>query len=377
MGQKKHRGNGQGTVYQDGKRFRGQVTLSNGKRRSKTFDTKKEANAWIRKTLQDDHDGVAAAREWNPEGYTVRTWFEKRLDEKVNGLDERPIKEQANRKYTTLLKKHVYPKIGDIKLQELTKAQLQDMYVQEYQGFSQSYINATVYLVKQLLKDAVLEGVMPNNPHDSLNIKFGKPATEIEAYNREEQQKIIDYLLNCKKFTDDIFYFLLSTGMRVGEACALTWDDIDYKNNEININKTAVRHDGGMVIQDKTKTSSGKRIIPLSSKLKVWLKEHEKKLDRDRNTKNLVFPSMHYRLFTNITLNQMWRKIQVIELDIPYKSIHALRHTFATRFLEEGIPVNVVSKLLGHSNPSTTMNVYQSVLPDLKRAAIEKTEHIF
>lgn len=377
MGQRKQRGNGQGSVYQNGKKFRAQVTLSSGVRKSKTFNTKKEANTWIREMLYDDSKNGPLTREWNPDAYTVRSWFEKRLEDKLNGLDKRPIKEQVYYGYCTTLNKHLYKYIGDIELQDLTKNQLQAIYIKECQDMSQSTIDHFVRLVKNFLRDAVSEGLIPTNPHDGIEINFGKPTKEIEAYNREEQQQIIDYILNCQGFIDDIFYFLLSTGVRVGEACALTWDDIDFKNKTINIYKTTVQLRSGVAIQNNTKTHTGKRIIPINNTLKKWLQNHKKKLDEERNKKNLVFPSIKYNLLPRSTINRRWQEIQSIYLQIPYKNIHALRHTFATRCLEENISVNTVSKLLGHKNPSVTMDVYQSVLPDLKKAAVEKIEHLF
>lgn len=377
MGEKKKKGNGQGTVYVNGKKFRAQVTLADGKRKSKTFETKREANTWIREMLHDKDVGGPLSRKWNPEGYTVQSWIEKRLNEKISGLDKNPISEQTYITYHSYVSAHIYPQIGDIPLHELTKEDIEKMYVVECSDMAQGTIELIKIIFKDALKVAVKRGIIPNNPHEDVAPSFGKKQKKVEAFTREEQQKIINYLLSSDDFRDPVFYFLISTGVRVGEATALSWSDVDFSKNIIHVRKTVAHVKDGYIIKDQTKTESGMRDIPISSKLAKWLKSHKKKLDSKKNVQDLVFPNMRYSSFAPPSLTKRWQTILRVELQIPYKSIHALRHTYATRCLEEGIPVNTVSKLLGHSKPSITMDIYQSVLPDLKKQAIEKIEHLF
>ena len=165
-----------------------------------------------------------------------------------------------------------------------------------------------------------------------------------------------------------LFYFLISTGMRFGETAALTWDDINITTGEIRINKTAVAIHGSMHIQDRPKTSAGVRTIFVGENVIEWLKWHKEQLDSEANYRNLVFPNQRYNITNQQNAIAAWNKIQK-NLGIEHQGMHALRHTWATRALEEGIDIKVVSRMLGHKNIITTMNLYQDVLDAEKQKA--------
>ncbi|MCB6992210.1 site-specific integrase [bacterium 210820-DFI.6.37] len=168
----------------------------------------------------------------------------------------------------------------------------------------------------------------------------------------------------------------MSTGMRFGEAVALTWGDVDFKKKTIRINKTSVEMHGSPIIQPHTKTSSGTRIISISDNVVKFLREVKKSLNKELNYRNLVIPNTRYGILTSANMNKRWRRVCAI-LDIPYQGVHALRHTWATRALEKGIDVKTVSEMLGHKNVITTMNIYQDVLPDQKAKAAQEMNDLF
>ena len=165
-----------------------------------------------------------------------------------------------------------------------------------------------------------------------------------------------------------LYYFLISTGMRFGEAAALTWNDIDLTTGEIRINKTAVAIHGSMTIQDRTKTTAGTRTIFVGQNITEWLRWHKSTLDEEANYQNLAFPNQRYNVINQQNAVLAWTKLQE-KLEISHQGMHALRHTWATRALEEGIDIKVVSQMLGHKNIITTMNLYQDVLDTEKQKA--------
>lgn len=156
--------------------------------------------------------------------------------------------------------------------------------------------------------------------------------------------------------------------MRFGEAAALTWDDVNLKTGAISINKNAVSIHGNMEIQDRTKTPAGTRIIFVGENIIEWLKWHKSILDEEANYHNLVFPNTRYNIINQANAIACWKNL-CTKMGIEYNGIHALRHTWATRALEAGIDIKVVSQMLGHKNVITTMNIYQDVLDTEKLKA--------
>ena len=164
--------------------------------------------------------------------------------------------------------------------------------------------------------------------------------------------------------------------MRFGEATALSWDDVNLKDKSIHIHKTNVNLHGSCIIQDQLKTASGNRTIYVSDNVITFLKEVKASQNPDLNYRNLVLPNKSWNLMNNSNALMHWKKACAI-MGIPYKGIHTLRHTWATRALEKGIDVKTVSEMMGHKNVITTMNIYQDVLPEQKKKAAEKLDDLF
>lgn len=280
---------------------------------------------------------------------------------------------------------HIIPAVGKYKLHQLTKPMLEEMYAMVFQEkvgkkykeptYSHSTVNSIAVQFKRCLQYAVDEGKLSTNPHNGVELHKLRPPKKISAYNLEDHKKIIEY---CKygKTTDRIFYLLLATGIRFGEAAALTWDDIDFKEKRLSITKTAVNIHGSMYIQDHPKTAAGTRYVYLSNSVMNWLCELRGNIESSINYRNLVVPNTNYNIINQSNAIMRWKKICAI-LDIPYSGMHALRHTWATRALEKGIDVKTVSAMLGHKNVITTMNIYQDVLPAQQVKASNALDDLF
>ena len=135
--------------------------------------------------------------------------------------------------------------------------------------------------------------------------------------------------------------------------------DIDFKNKTIKIDKILVYiHNRGLSLEDRTKTKSGQRIISITDSLCEFLKELKMKSNSNKvfaNSKNNYDSPMNYR--------KKWIRL-CSELNIEYKNIHALRHTWATLTISAGANIKVVSQMLGHKDVAITMNTYQTVLKE-------------
>ena len=160
---------------------------------------------------------------------------------------------------------------------------------------------------------------------------------------------------------------LLYTGMRIGELLALTWDDVT--DTHININKNTVVVSNKIIDQSSTKTNSGIRKIPLSKKAKKAIDELREITGEYKyvmTTKNggRIYPRNVDRTFRDICR----------VCNLPINGVHSLRHTFASMLFKNKCDVQVVSKLLGHSDPSITRRIYIHIIEEQKEDAIQNLD---
>lgn len=363
-----------GSVFKDGSRWRGQAVV-NGKRKSVSGRTKKE----VEKKLAELQVKPIEERT----NITVQEWCEYWLKTRK----EPSLSEQSFIRLEAQFKNHVYPYVGQLNIHDLTPLILEEMYAKVFQEksngknyqiktYSHSTVNAISVQFKKCLQFAVDRDILIKNPHNGVELHKLRPPKKIEAYTGADQMRIVSACKEGKEANEKLFYFLISTGMRFGEAVALTWDDVNLETGAVNITKTAVAIHGSMTIQERTKTSAGTRIIYLAPAVLDWLKYHKSTLDEDANYRNLVFPNMRYNIINQQNAILAWKKF-CIKNNVEYKGMHALRHTFATRALESGIDVKVVSSILGHKNVITTMNIYQDVMADQKIKAVRTMDALF
>lgn len=350
------KGSGAGSVYKRGNKWRGQITID-GIRLSHTADKKKDVLDWI---AQVRNEPVV-----KPSDYTVKDWFEIYLE------DYFKPRVRPNSYYggVHLINAHLYPVLGDMLLQDVTTEILQRSLPEMFSG--KEYSDGTYRTFKARLKDgfeyAIQQNIIRTNPAAMLLMPRNDRKKIIEAYTAEEHKKIVEYCRGSNGI-DRVYYFLITTGVRVGEAICLTWDDVNLKKGYIDINKTAIKVNGGITVQNHPKTGQSVRRIYLSEntisfleRLKVYEEKHEGK-------PKLVLPNRNGNIYNVSTLRVHWMKT-CAKLNIPYKGMHALRHSWATRALEGKVDIQTVSKMLGHKSVATTMDIYQSVFSEQKKEA--------
>ena len=196
---------------------------------------------------------------------------------------------------------------------------------------------------------------------------------ELEVLSIANQKKIMRFVEENFTFRNLGIFICLSTGIRIGEICALTWDDIDTDNGVIHIRKTiqriyirenGIRHTELMI--DTPKTATSIRDIPMTKDLLSVLKPLRKVVN------DSFFVLTNDSMPTEPRTYRNYYKKLLVKLDIPPIKFHGLRHSFATRCIESHCDYKTVSVILGHSNISTTLNLYVHPNYEQKKKCIDK-----
>lgn len=348
------KGSGAGSVYKRGDKWRGQITVD-GVRLSHTAAKKKDVLDWIASVR---NDGLPKTSD-----YTVEEWFRIYVEEYFKPR----VRDNTYYGGKRLLQHHLYPVLGDELLTNITTDTLQKALPKMFS--EKIYSDGTYRSFYSRLKDgfecAVRQNIIDQNPAVDLIIPKRNIVKKVEAFTAEEQKKIVEYCRNSNG-VDRVYYFLIATGVRVGEAICLTWDDVNLKEGYIDIYKTAIKGEGSIIVQPHPKTGQSIRRVYLSENTVKFLR----RLKESRKASDLVLPNRNGNIYNVSTLRQHWMRT-CVKLNIPYKSMHALRHSWATRALEGKIDVQTVSKMLGHKSVATTMDIYQSIFSESKKNAAQ------
>ena len=284
-------------------------------------------------------------------------------------------KKRTFNQYSKIIQTHILPYLGDLKLEELTPLIIQKFITKlsingnkcTGKGLSASYIRMIVSIIKNSLKAAHLISYLPNYTLDKVN--YPKIIEKkIECFTINEQKKIEFAVKTTKKDKYLGIILCLYTGLRIGELLALTWNDIDFEKNILIISKTCYdSSEEGTRIRNINipKTKNSIREIPLPTKILEMLKEMKKKSKCEfviAEGEKFVFMCSYQRTF----------ELLLKKLKIPHKGFHSLRHTFATRALECGMDVKTLSEILGHKNPTITLNRYVHSLWEHKKEMMNK-----
>lgn len=295
--------------------------------------------------------------------------------------------------------------ISKIKIKDITLNHIQDYYNSLIKnGSSVSSIKQLNKLIAPCIRYAYDNNILIKDftraiilPKESEEAKL-KKSSKVHPFTLDEQKRFISAIKGNE--LEMLFITALNTGMRQGELFALTWNDINFKEYYINVNKTAKnvaevskegRKHSKVIIQTPKTINSNRRIsVPpiLIEQLKQYkLKQSELKLKLANlyDDNNLVFCTMYGKYLDSSNVRKRFNKIiDTINLNeenkgklIENRKFHDLRHTYATRLFELGEVPKTVQQLLGHSDISLTLNTYTHVLEDMKITAASKLNDLY
>ena len=351
----RRRGRGEGSIYRrkDG-RWVGQYEV-NGKRRYVYGPTRKEVAEKLNKAIAERDAGLV----FDAKNLFVGEYLDKWLATIRGTLAPNTV-----RRHEELTRIHIKPALGKAKLSKLDPLRVQSCYRSKLdEGLSAATVVKIHSTLSKSLKQAVRWRLIPLNVCESVTPpRIAR--TEIAPLDARQ----IKALLKAAEGTDlhALWVLLATTGLRIGEALALRWNDLDPEARTLRVNRTVFRN-----VLSQPKTQSSRRTIKLSGLAMGALRQHPR-------TADLIFCTGSGKPINVSNLrNRSWKRLLGCAGLPPSTRLHDIRHSTATLLLSRGVPVKVVSEMLGHAGVGITLSVYAHVLPDMQDEAAKAMDSVF
>lgn len=289
------------------------------------------------------------------------------------------LKESTCIKYRNLLKNHILPELGPCRISKMETAFLENYLCQKLEsgrldgkgGLSQKTVRDILSVIKLVLKHAKALGVVTSCEPGNIHIKVPEQSPDI--FSREEQARLEKYLLEHISPRNAGILLSLYMGLRIGEVCALRWENINLTENILGVRGTMQRLQSHSENGKKTsvvittpKSKCSIRDIPIPD----FLTEVLTQLASDEP--KAFFLTGEAEAFIEPRSFQGYYQKILLENGLGHFRYHALRHTFATRCVEAGFDIKSLSEILGHSTVNITLNRYVHASIAMKRKNMEK-----
>ena len=286
------------------------------------------------------------------------------------------VKKSTYSAYLLILENHISPYFGE--LDDVEEKDVQDFALNKLtSGLSAKTVKDLIIVIKMILKFAYKNKLLE---YKEIDIKFPTESdkSDFEVLSIAEHKKLLKYVQENFTFRNLGIYICLSTGMRIGELCGLQWCDIDIDNGIIKVRKTVQRiyvvekdRRYTEILIDSPKTKNSIRDIPMTNELIKVIKPLKKIVNNnffvltndEKSTEPRTFRSYYQKL--------------IKRLGLPNLKFHGLRHSFATRCIESKCDYKTVSVILGHSNISTTLDLYVHPNMEQKKKCVDQMHKLF
>jgi integrase len=352
-----------------------------GRRRSKGFDLKKDADAYAKKVEREIHDGVHLTRD---QALTVKQVGDLYIEALGRRQNRGEVCQLHVMKMSRFVNLHISPKLGRIVFKDIAARDVDGLYehlcatvkpiyarqILSCLGSMEKFANRHRYLLTNPVA-AALSGIAPPQQDRIRELTVEDAASLLRlARERQPQGKVrASAMMGC------FVHLAGCCGLRIGEIMALKMENVDLERGVVKIRHSL---NGLMEIVDP-KTKSGNRDLPLPTHLKDmiahWMAHHMR-----ANPDGLIFTSTRgTRLFSRNITRQWYSLLDAAGIGAPGNQFHfhALRHFAGSWWLHNGMAIADVSKMMGHSSPAITMQVYAHVIStdEERHAAIASMGH--
>ncbi len=389
---------GEGSLYQaKDKSWVFQYSVD-GKRKTKRFRRKADAKAFMAAlTVGQTEISVEqplAAGPQKGEPITVGEWMDRWLEKYAKPT----VKLSTYCSYEQLIRSHVKPQIGDRYINTMTGEDLQDFFnerraqgnLKRKGGLSTKTLTNLRNMMHLAFGQAVKNRLLTENLVEGVRLPKAEK-NEMRVLDREEQTRLILAARRAPEPAAFGIIFDLFTGLRMGELCGLRWENVDMEGRSFKVCETrnrlrnfddSVETSTSVETVKSTKTDNSRRTVFIMDGLYQDFLDYQaiqmsiQKQNPGYNPDGYVFCQENGQPYEPRTYQDLFKRC-VRQAGIPDANFHSLRHTFATRALEQGMDVVTLSRLLGHATPSVTLDKYGHALNDHKRASVEKLGGVY
>jgi integrase len=360
----KKRAHGEGTIFHSDAQdlWVAEITLPDGKRRRKYHKTQKVVKDWLldQRRLVQDGTSMGSGR------MTVAEY----IDHYMQDVAAHTLRPKTIEGYNDLIRLHIKPAIGSVKLSALTPSHVQKFYSDQLNlGLSRRTVQFMHAVLHKSLDQAVRWGMLPRNVCDLVKA----PQPERRAMNvwTAEQVKIfLDYVHFHRWYP--IYVLAVTCGFRIGEVLGIHYEDIDLANSSINVRHATQTLIGQGIVITTPKTERSRRLVTVPASAMQILKDY---LDYSKVSQGLIFTTRSGKPVSSRNIVHHF-KASLREAGLPEIRFHDLRHTSATLLLSAGVHPKIVQERLGHSQISLTLDTYSHVMPSMQVEAAQKMDDL-
>ena len=367
---------GEGSIFYSNVKQKWMAQINVGKdesgkviRKSVTADTQEEVKA----KLDELKLSIYTGKFVNANTITFSQLIKQIYDEKL-AMNE--IQPQTY--YRTMETVKLCKEINDIPVQKIDSTMIKQLLLSKV-DYANSTIKKMYIILNQCFKEALKRKIITDNPMlDVRKPKSTKKTKKIRALTLDEQKKLVEVIRNENVRYAEQMLISMFTGMRMGEINALSVNDLNTNFNFINIDKTISKGEHGEAfVNDTAKTENGNRQIPINETVRPVIEKIISEYEATDD--NVLFHTSAGTLIATSVVNTEFRRI-VNRYNIQDKSVkgdlslHSLRHTYATRCIESGMPPKVLQHLMGHSDIKVTLDTYADVFDNFQSVSVEKAD---
>ena len=321
----------------------------------------------VEKKLAEARGEAAKGIVYDDQKITVGEYLYRWLNDSVRGS----VRQSTFDRDSYLVRVHIKPILGKIKLKKLTAMEIQRFYRDRLDsGLSASTVNKLHSVLHKALSQAVKWNMIPRNVSEAVNVPRPTPE-EMRPLSAEEARRLLDAAAEDR--LEALYVLAVTTGMRCGELLGLKWSDIDLENASVSVRRTLTRIDNGKRLAlGEPKTKKSRRTIHLTEAAVEALREHLEWQLRDIEIlgdryvdEGLVFSTQRGTPINPSNLRQRSFAPLLKKAGLPQIRFHDLRHTCATLLLSKGVHPKFVQELLGHATIAITLDTYSHVMPGM------------